>query len=188
MKSIYPHGKFSAAILFMMLAALVPANATSIKPISIESLTQRASLVVEARAEKSWAQWNSQHTLIYTYTRFAVGRELKGHSPTELVVRQMGGSAGGYTQHVAGIRHWQPQEEAVLFLRPSQDQDGSMSVVGLMQGNFAVSRLPNGDVVASNGVPEVEIYNSGQPAPQSYSGASMRLSYLEQRILRAAQP
>src|SRR5437588_1711960 len=176
------------ATILAMLAAFVAAHATSIKPMSIETLTERADLVIEARAQKSWSQWNPQHSLIYTYTRFAVSRGLKGTAPAEVVVRQMGGSAGGYTQHVAGVHHWQPQEEAVLFLRPSQSQDGTMSVVGLMQGNFAVSRLPNGDVVASNGVPEVEIYNSGQPAPQSYSGASMRLSYLEQRILQAAQP
>ena len=190
MKLLHSRGGFGGAILFAMIAALGSAGATSIKPISIETLTQRARLVVEARAEKSWAQWNPQHSLIFTYTRFTVSRELKGNAPAELIVRQLGGSAGGYTQHVAGIYHWQPQEEAVLFLRPSQAQDGSMSVVGLMQGNFVVRRLPEGDAVASNGVLEVETYNPGQQAPQPYSGTSIRLSDLERRILKvmAVQP
>jgi len=187
MKLVANRYAFMARVLAVMLAALVAAHATSIKPMTIETLTERAGLVVEARAETSWSLWNPQHTLIYTYTRFTVSRGLKGAAPAELVVRQMGGSAGGYTQQVAGIHHWQPQEEALLFLRPSQSQDGTMSVVGLMQGNFTVQRLRNGEAVASNGVAGVEIYNPGQQSPQEYSGVSMRLGDLEQRILKAAQ-
>ena len=169
------------------LGALAPSiSATSIKPISVETLTQRSELVVEARAERSWAQWNPQHTLIYTYTRFATGHTLKGTAPPEFTVRQMGGSAGGYMQHVAGLRYWLPNEEAVLFLRPSEER-GVMSVVGLMQGNFMIARSPEGVGFASNGVPGVEIYAPGQQGAQEYSGARIPLRELERRVLKAAR-
>src|SRR5512133_2096775 len=106
--------------------------ATSIVPMSVEELTGRAQLVVEGRALEQWSQWDNSEHLIYTYTRFAVTRRLKGEAADSIVVRQMGGTAGGYTQIVSGVRHWQAGDEAVLFLRPSVANDGSMAVVGLV--------------------------------------------------------
>src|SRR3954471_12066643 len=136
--SVVGKGKNLGVLCFAVLLTWCgSALATSVVPIAVEELARRADSVVEARAVASWSQWESDH-LIYTYTRFAVSRALKGGAAGSVVVRQMGGSAGGYTQKVVGIRHWTPGEEAVLFLRPSEARGGVMAVVGLMQGNFVV--------------------------------------------------
>ena len=67
------------AVTFLFLTALL--SATTIVPVSVERLTRESSHIVEARASQSWSQWNSQHSLIFTYTRFQVARTLKGQAP-----------------------------------------------------------------------------------------------------------
>jgi hypothetical protein len=160
------------------------ASATTVKPISIETMTTRASQVVEARALESWSAWDTSHHLIYTYTRFQVLRALKGGGATSVVVRQLGGSDGHYTQNVSGVRSWDAGEESVLFLRPSEAGGGVLAVVGLMQGDFRVTRTAQGEAVVSNGVARVS--ERGQAA--GFTGSHLRLSELEARVARAVQP
>ena len=169
----------TTVVLACMLASQL--RATSVVPMSIDEMTTKAELVVEGRAIEQWSQWDNNEHLIYTYTRFEVTLRLKGSATDTIVVRQMGGSAGGYTQIVSGVHRWQTGDEAVLFLRQSVANDGSMAVVGLMQGNFRVTRL-NGAVTVSNGVPAVSTI--GQGSPTTFTGARMPLAELEQRVRR----
>lgn len=163
--------------------ALAPLlRATSIVPMSLQELTSRAQLVVEGRALEQWSQWDNSEHLIYTYTRFAVTRTLKGQATGTIVVRQMGGSAGGYTQIVSGVHHWQTGDQAVLFLRPSVANDGSLAVVGLMQGNFRISYNAAGSATVSNGVPAASLLKSGA---STFTSSRMTLADLEQRVRRA---
>jgi hypothetical protein len=177
-------GRNLGAILLVVGLLCSPAlYATSIVPMSVEELTARAQFVVEGRALEQWSQWDNNEHLIYTYTRFAVMQKLKGAAADSIVVRQMGGSAGGYTQIVSGVRHFQTGDEAVLFLRPSVAADGSLAVVGLMQGNFRILHERGGAVSVSNGVPAVSMPSTKGMAV--FTGAHMPLAELEQRVRRA---
>jgi hypothetical protein len=161
------------------------ASATTIIPVSVERLTNESSHVVEARIVSSDSRWNPQHTLIFTYTKVEVVKTLKGGSQSSLVVKQIGGSAEGYTQKVAGVRYAKPGEQSVLFLRPSAQQDGTFEITGLMQGNFAVQKSASGERLVSNGVPGISTYQQGSTG--EYTGTHMQLQELETRVLKAAQ-
>jgi hypothetical protein len=172
--------------LMMMLALLsLLAGATSVVPMSLERLTEVSSLVVRGRSVQSWSAWDNDRHLIYTYTRFQVERSLKGHAEASLVVRQIGGSAGGYTQTVAGVRQLSPGEEAVLFLRPSSGTPGTFSITGLMQGAFRVERARDGAAYASNGVADVTAIRGTSLA--RFKGERWKLHELEQRVVQLAQ-
>ena len=175
-----------AGSLVLLFTAFL--SATTIVPVSVERLAQESTYVVEATALERWSQWSPQHTLIFTYTKFKVSRALKGRSPETIIVKQIGGSAEGYTQKVAGVRHWQPGEEAVLFLQPSNSADGTLEITGLMQGNFLVERSATGEPVVSNGVPEVSTIQPGSSSIGTYHGSKMRLQDLEARVQKAVQP
>jgi hypothetical protein len=178
--------KTACAAMFLLLTALL--SATTIVPVSVERLTQESSHVVEAQASQSWSQWNPQHSLIFTYTKFQVERTLKGQAPATIVVKQPGGSAEGYTQKVAGVRHWRTGDQAVLFLRPSQEMDGTLEVTGLMQGNFLIHKSDTGENMVINGVPDVSSYQASSNAVTQYRGSGMRLDQLETRIQKAIRP
>ena len=175
----------SFRFLIALLALAGFSAATTIVPMSVEDLTRAASTIVEGRAGHSWSAWNPQHTLIYTYTEFHIGRSLKGPTAETITVKQLGGTAEGYTQKVSGVRRLQEGEESLLFLRASAAGDRTMVVVGVMQGNFRVLRSATGEAVASNGVTGAESLQRGRI--ETFAGASMRLSEIEGRIARSVQ-
>src|SRR3989442_2095102 len=109
--------------LFIMLLSF--ASATTVMPMSVEKLVGGYSHVVEATAVQAWSEWNPHHPIMCTYTKFQVTRRLKGQAPTAIIVKQLGGSTGGYTERVAGVRHWRSGEKAGLFPSPTSDQDGT---------------------------------------------------------------
>jgi hypothetical protein len=176
-----------ALIALGALLVLSVASATTVVPMSVEALASVSSHVLEGTALQSWSQWNSAHTLIVTYTRFQVLRTLKGQAPSTVIVQQLGGKVGEITQKVAGVRHWNPGEQAVLFLRPNAAGDGSMVVTGLVQGNFLFLRGINGEAVVSNGMPEVSEYKVGSGQVSTYRGSALRLQELEARVQKAVQ-
>jgi hypothetical protein len=168
---------------FMTLAlsvlVCVSALATTVKPMSIQELSDASSNVVHARAIESRSAWNPQRTLIYTYTRFQLIETLKGDSASEFIVRQLGGSAEGYTQKVAGVRPFARGQEVVLFLRPSES-GGVFAVTGLFQGNFNISRSAGGEGVVSNGVAGVSALQRG--SVKTYHGEQMTYRQLRQTV------
>ena len=123
-------------LLFTILSTAMVA--TTVRPVTVESMAARASLVAEGRAISSWSQWNAEHTMIVTYTRFRVSRVLKGGAAAEVTIRQPGGSVGVYKDKVHGVRYLRPGAEAALFLKESGEGDRAMVVVGLMQGMFRI--------------------------------------------------
>ncbi len=177
-------------IIYLTLCALIaacPSFATTVIPLSVESLTAISSHVVEGRAISSWTQWNATHTVIFTYTKFQVQRTLKGEAAATVVVRQLGGTLDGTTEKVAGVRQWKIGEQALLFLRPGEIRDGSLVVTGLMQGNFLIYRGQSGEDLVSNGAPNVSAYKAGTAPITTYSGSAMRLQEMEGRIQKAVQ-
>ena len=167
-----------------VVACCIAAAATTIVPMSVKELTHAATHVVEGQALRSWSAWNEQHTLIYTYTSFAVSRTLKGSAPAEIVVKQPGGSADGYTQTVWGVRRLQAGEHALLFLRPSVAADGTLVVVGLMQGEYHIYQAGS-ETMATNGVPVTRRYEYGNVT--SSGGGAQRLSEVEGSVRRSMQ-
>lgn len=167
------------------LAPTLLVSATTIIPMSVEQLASKATAVVEAQAISSESRWNAEHTRIYTYTKFRLAKTLRGYAARLITVKTWGGSAEGYTQKIAGVRaSWPEGERAVLFLRPSLEHDGTMVVVGLMQGDFRVLE-ENGTTFVSNGVGAGEMVEALNPATQSiehYTGAKMTIDQLEQRV------
>jgi hypothetical protein len=176
--------RMTVFLVFVLVVAA--ANATTVVPMSVERLTHASTDVVRAQAVESWSSWNAPHSQIFTYTRFSSLRRLKGTVGQTFVVKQMGGSAGGYTQHVAGVRYFQPGEEAVLFLHASEARD-AMVVTGVMQGNFHVTRRLQGEPVVSNGVPGVQTFDAHTSRFGTYTGRRIPLAELESRVQAVAR-
>jgi hypothetical protein len=174
-------------ILVGCLLALSLASATTVIPMSVESLTAASSHVLEGTAVQVWSQWNPEHTIIHTYTKFRVERLLKGPAPDVVIVKQLGGRVGTIVQRVAGVRHWRPGEEAVLFLQPAEERDGTLVVTGLIQGNYRVMLAADGTRVVSNGVPDVSVYSAATKETTAFQGSRMRVEDLESRVQKAVQ-
>jgi hypothetical protein len=171
---------------FLVVACLA-ATATTVVPLSIERLTAASSHVVEGTPLQTWSQWNPQHTMILTFTKFHVERVLKGQASGMVIVKQLGGRVGTVVQKVAGVRHLAPGESTVLFLRPGDQSDGTLVITGLMQGNFSVSIAQDGTSMVTNGMPDVSAYSVSTGHVTAYQGTHVRLEELEKRVQTAVQ-
>lgn len=172
--------KHSSLLLALLLGLTGLLRATTVVPMSVEELTSAAETVVEARALQSWSQWNPQHTIIFTYTRFQVLKTLKGTAADQIVVKQPGGVVDGYGQKVPGVRQFKDDETTALFLRSSAAGDGSQVIVGLMQGNFRVYQARSGDTAVTNGIRGVTALEGR--SLRAYTGSAMTLKNLESRV------
>ena len=175
--------RLTAFVALFLLS--IAGSATTVVPMSIERLTDASTHVVEGVAAESHSAWNMQHTQIFTYTAFRVMRALKGTSPATIVVKQMGGAVNGYEQKVAGVCQFQNGEHAVLFVHPSQSNDGTVVITGLMQGKFSVVTPMHGEATVSNGMAHVDERSNGSFS--HYAGVHMRLSQLEALVLNRSQ-
>jgi hypothetical protein len=193
MKPLRPQALIALAVLVFGMWL----SATTVIPMSVEELTSAATQIIRAHVIESRSAWDDQHSTIYTYTRFQTDETLKGSRSSVITVKQLGGSAEGYTLHVAGVHPWSKGDNVVLFLRPSQDQDGTFSIVGLMQGDFRLRRSSSGEMVADNGLHlsaaramsvegDVHSYNPPTKQLSMYSGSQLTLGELEARVHAAA--
>ncbi len=174
-------------IAFVVLLLCPFVCATTVVPMSVERLTQASTRVVLGQAEDSWTEWNAQHTIIYTLTRFRVNSTLKGETVDTVIVKQMGGRVPHYEQKVAGVRQLAKGDSAVLFLHPSEANDGTEVITGLMQGNFRLLRSRAGELVVNNGVNDVKTYDPTRGRVNDFSGARMTLQQLVAKVRKAAQ-
>ncbi len=129
------------AITFLLIAST--AHATTMVPLDVRALTQRADRVVLGTVEKTQAAWTADHDAIYTEVTIRVARSYKGAlAPGDaLVVRHEGGIVGGVGMRVYGAAGFTVGEEVVVF---AETRGGGSYVVGMAQGKLRVTTTADG--------------------------------------------
>jgi PKD repeat protein len=126
--------------LFLILAAA--ASATTIVLPEDEQLVAKAPLIVEATVESVTPV--DQGGAIWTETRLAVNRTLKGNAGRSIIVREPGGVIGDRITVVYGTPEFTPGEHVLLFLSPDPRNSGGHRVVDLFVGKFTAGEMSNG--------------------------------------------
>jgi hypothetical protein len=123
------------------LAAAV-ANATTLAPLTFETLARQSSAVARLRCVSSASSWDGGE--IWTETRFEVLELHKGALGHAITVRMLGGRAGSLYSRVDGVPAFRTGEEVYLFLwgHPGEPY----RVLGWSQGTFRISHDPRSEV------------------------------------------
>ncbi|MGI5864757.1 MAG: hypothetical protein ACOX6T_22285 [Myxococcales bacterium] len=125
----------------LALSVALPAQATVVEPMDVETLSRRADLVVQGTALSSESSFvNGQ---IQTVTRVRVDCALKGQAPAVVEVRTPGGRVGDLGQMVTGAPQFAPGEEVIVFLRRLPG-GARFRVEGMSLGKFDVVKAPDG--------------------------------------------
>lgn len=130
-------------LLSVAVASLVATPqlwATTLVRLSLEQLTQASTAIVQGRVISQESRWNPEHTRIFTYTSIAVSQADKGNPPSTFVIEQPGGKVGNIHTFVAGVVHFRPETEYMLFLEPSSRDASQYLVVGMVQGALRIYR------------------------------------------------
>ncbi|MGH9449799.1 MAG: hypothetical protein ACRD11_04580 [Terriglobia bacterium] len=130
---------------FVVLAGCLVAlraSATSLVRLSLDQLTQASSAVVKGHVVGQVTQWNATHTEIVTLTTIAVDQNVKGNTPAQIVVEQMGGTVGHMHLIVPGTERFYPQARYELFLQHGAANSAHFLLVGMREGAYRIYQDP----------------------------------------------
>jgi len=137
--------------LLFTLFNLSSAAATSLRPISLEQLSTRATLIFFGEVLNNKVKKDQQSGQIVTFTEFKVIDLIKGDAGKTHTIKQIGGflKNSNTTLRIHGVPKFQVGNSYVVFL-PTKSKLGFSSPLGLHQGRFSVLNI-NGEQVISNG-------------------------------------
>ncbi|MGH9449020.1 MAG: hypothetical protein ACRD11_00600 [Terriglobia bacterium] len=178
---------------FVVLAGCVVAlraSATSLVRLSLDQLTQASIAVVQGHVVGQVTQWNATHTEIVTLTTIAVDQNVKGNTPAQIVVEQMGGTVGHMHLIVPGTERFYPQARYELFLQHGAANPAHFLLVGMREGAYRIYQdqqthqerviNPMGNIFYRQGT------GSGTGASSTTLPATVPLTEFQQKVSSAA--
>jgi hypothetical protein len=127
-------------LLMLLLVLFAPAlSATVALKLDLETLTDKADLIVRAKIDSVESRWNAANTGIFTHHACTVSQTLKGEAVAALTFVTRGGVVGNKGQHVAGSGTFSKGEEYVLFLW--RDDEKQLQLVGMVQGALRIKQV-----------------------------------------------
>ncbi len=155
-----------------------PALSTVVEHMTMERLSQVATLVVLGEVSTVEARWNRDNTKIYTHINLAPRETLKGDGRlTDVHIKQIGGTVGETAAELPGSPVFSPGEQVLLFLEDRKDGDGYI-VIGLFQGKYkVVNELSDGEQILERDVPARGISlvdSTGRPTTDKHTLSEVR--------------
>jgi len=134
-----------------LLWHISPTLATSLLPVSLEQLSQKANDILYVQAVENKTEQDPISKQIVTYTSFEVIDTVKGDITGSHQIKQLGGELkSSHTRlTVHGVPRFIIGEKYVLFL-PEKSTLGFSSPLGLHQGSFSVIEV-DGQQLVTNG-------------------------------------
>jgi PKD repeat protein len=124
--------------VFLLLASA--ASATTIVLPTDDQLIRKSPVVVEGTVINSGPVLRGEG--IWTETKLAVDRTLKGDASGELTIREVGGEIDGRITKIYGSPVYQTGERVMAFLTPTPR--GDYQTIDLFVGKFSEERALNG--------------------------------------------
>lgn len=106
----------SLLVALLFVAAIMPAQAVTVAPLSFEELVRQSASVVYARVIDVRGQWTDDRRSIDSLVTVEVLKGLKGEPPDELTLVVPGGQVGKYLNLMPGAPSFAAGDLAVLFL------------------------------------------------------------------------
>lgn len=164
-----------AMALAIAMAAIAPANATTLVRADLEKLADGNALVIIGDVVDAHSYWNADGSFILTDVRLAVSDVVKGGPQNrEITITLMGGQVGDLTTLIIGGPELVPGKSYVLFLNEEDlpGANGALTVRDLVQGAFDLVIAKDGlrAISQANGHPLVPDAKGYVDAPGGVEG------------------
>ena len=149
------------ALVALLLALAVPMSASQFIELPFDQVAREAKYIVRGTVLDTFAAWDSDHEVIYTYATVRVTRYFgETTGPDTLVVRNVGGSVDGYTQEAIGFPEIRRGENLVLVLA---EEDAALQIHAYNQGKLLVRQRAGVEVLVADPVKQGEARLNGSP-------------------------
>jgi len=132
------HRRTLLSLGLLLLALALPLSASQFIRAPFDQVARESALIVRGSVEQTWTAWDDAHEVIFTYANVRVSRYFgEATGPDLVVVREVGGTVGDYTQEAIGFPAIRNGEQVVLFL--SKWEDGAdYRIHAFNQGKYLV--------------------------------------------------
>ena len=145
--------------LLSVLLVLVFAHstkATTAVMIPDAELIVNSRIILYGRVISATSDWDSSHSMVWTYVEVSVERLLKGElTQTTIVLRQLGGTVGESGIRIDGQPVFTPGERVLLYLNTGAD--GTLHAAHNFMGKFVVKTDSTGAEFVERSVDQNEI-------------------------------
>jgi hypothetical protein len=160
-----------AAFPILFLAATVAVQASQVRPINLEEMTQRADRIFSGRCVNVRVAHDPVLDQVVTYVTFAPHRVEKGEIRGSVTIKLLGDQdmdapPGSATE---GVPTFSKGEEVILFLH-GDSPHGLTSPVGFGQGKFTVVQDKEGRALALNQLGNESLFRNLSPSAQRRLG------------------
>lgn len=138
--------QLSIIVMFICLAVVSFAQASTVEKLSFDRLVNEADLIVRGKVEELKNRPAPDRSSVSTAIKVSVAQQFKGVKVSSVTIEQPGGSLGEVVQGVPGVAEFSSGEDVILFLK--RRRQGVFDVVGGRQGKFTAKTQPgSSDVV-----------------------------------------
>jgi hypothetical protein len=118
-----------------MLAAVVPAAASTFIALSHHELVSQSDAVIQGRVLKVSSFWDPTGRVIVSEALIQVEEKVRGNAPSVVKVKTFGGKVGDYTVEAHGFPKFAVNDHVLLFL---QNANETAEVTGYRQGQWRI--------------------------------------------------
>lgn len=170
--------------LFLLMPTLllvlspVPAKATSVVMLSDTELVVNSRFILTGKVRSVVSAWDDEHANAWTYVKVRVDQVLKGElASRSVVLKQIGGEAGGMGMRVFGEPEFAPGQRVLLYLNTRPD--GTLQVAYAFMGMFSISEDAAGQRIVSRAFDSREVEVLSRPDGEAVTDHARLDSYVE---------
>ena len=126
------------ALSLVLLAITLPLSASQWIQLPFDQVVRESTYVVRGTVTNVYSAWDDAHETIFSYASIRVKHYIgENKGPEMLMVREVGGTVGDYTQQAIGFPELREGEEVVLMLSKWDDSD-DLRIHAYNQGKYLV--------------------------------------------------
>ena len=150
------HRRSLILVGLLLVALALPLSASQFVKLPFDQAAREAQYVVRGSVEQTWTAWDDAHEVIFTYASVRVSRYFgETTGPDTLIVREVGGTVGDYTQEAIGFPTIRRGEQVVLLLSRWEDS-ADFRIHAYNQGKYLVRDRGGVEVLTEDPVKQGE--------------------------------
>lgn len=160
------------------LLLLTPLAATTLRQLTLDEMTQKATAIVRGKAQQTSVETRSG--VIYTHYKIQVSEQWKGAPSAQADLATPGGVQNGTSQRFGGVPTFDDGQDHIFFLWTSRT--GLTQLIGLSQGMFNLAQAAAGPLVTRTASTATLLNASGNPVTDP--GFTMPLTDFRDKVTR----
>lgn len=132
------HRRLWFALSLVVLATALPLSASQFIQLPFDQVARESTYIVHGTVTNVYSAWDDAHETIFSYATVQVKNYISEKTgPDVLMVREVGGTVGNYTQQAIGFPELREGEDVVLMLT-KWDDSNDLRINAYNQGKFLV--------------------------------------------------